>query len=506
MQTDYHIEDLVFQNENLVVYRVRHRDGTPLAIVRLRYDDEILALLKDDRFANALREIQSLSHTSLRPVLDGGLDPVDSFPWIAVRWWEGTLLIDRIKQGPLLSQEELDRIQNHGTNLIESLGPVASTVSFTPSSVVTCGNDPAKLIDTFSVDYHAWFLAFSRDVHPATLSASYQKLSDLLAFLRQYTEHTPATLVTSDLAPRSTLTHAPSTLTQQPSTPGNPSSSVALPSSTKSTFPLKILLLITALLAAVGFFSWKVLNQQKDPIANSTTKTKETPIIKVEDTPVEKTPKTVAQKPPELSPTPRPVKDTDFLPADPTSPYLLDSKIGKWITFHTEINEIDESGRLVIPDSAIRATLPPGSSSLAQNALNNEVTLRGFLASHTLLKIVNPDDLDFTYLLKEFYTVHDEKQIRDHFLEQGQIISVQATISDLTKSSSGKTLYLQFREEAPEFAAAIEMKKAGPNLSETYLKSLVGKTIQVKGRSKSDTRGNRLSIIVTKKSQITIVE
>ncbi|MFT6382296.1 MAG: hypothetical protein ACJAXZ_003795, partial [Akkermansiaceae bacterium] len=92
------------------------------------------------------------------------------------------------------------------------------------------------------------------------------------------------------------------------------------------------------------------------------------------------------------------------------------------------------------------------------------------------------------------------------FLEQGQIIPVQAIISELTKSGSGKTLYLQFRNEAPEFAAAIEMKKAGPGLTEAYLESLVGKTIQVKGRPKTDTRGNRLSIIVTTKSQITIVE
>ncbi|MFT6180743.1 MAG: hypothetical protein ACJAQT_004966 [Akkermansiaceae bacterium] len=495
MQTDYHIEDLVFQNETLVVYRVRDRDGTPLAIVRLRYDNDTLELLKGDRFVNALKELQSLSHNCLRPVLDGGLDPVDSFPWLAVRWWEGTLLSDRIKLGPLLSQEELDRIQNHGSNLIESLGPVGSTVSFAPSSVVTCGNDPAKLIDTFSVDYHAWFLAFSQDVHPATLSPSYQKLTDLLVFLRQYTEHT---LVTSDLAPCSTLT-------QQPSTPGNASSTIALPSST-STFPLKILFIITALLAAVGFFSWQVLNQRKDPLANSATETKETLVIKVKDTHVEDTPKTIAQNPPELSPTPRPPDDGGFLSADPTSPYLLDNRIGKWVIFHSEINEIDDDGHLIIPHSAIRVTLPPGSTTLAQNALNNEVTLRGFLASPTVLKIVNPDDLEFTYLLKKFYTVQDEKQVRGNFLEQGQIIPVQAIISELTKSGSGKTLYLQFRNEAPEFAAAIELKKAGPGLTEAYLESLVGKTIQVKGRPKTDTRGNRLSIIVTTKSQITIVE
>ena len=70
MQPDYHIEDLVHQTGNLVVYRVTTRDQIPLALVRLRYDDETLTKLKDGVFERALAQLMQLNHDCLRSVVN----------------------------------------------------------------------------------------------------------------------------------------------------------------------------------------------------------------------------------------------------------------------------------------------------------------------------------------------------------------------------------------------------------------------------------------------------
>jgi len=483
MQTDYYIEDLVHQTADLVVYRVLTRDQIPLALIRLKYEPEVRDKLQGKVFQNALAQLQTLSHSCLRPVLDGGLDPVDGYPWIAARWWDGVLIPNRVRDSDLTA-EEFNRIQLNGEALIAALGPLAGTVSFTPASVVTCGHGE-HTIDTFSIDYHSWFEAFARGVHPAAEADPYQRFNTLLIYLRRQTEHTSAPLATR----------------ANPPEPAAPIPELA--SSTASVFPLKIVFVLLTLLAAIGFFSWKFINKQPTNVAKQTTEF----ILPSEETIIVKPTPLAPPKPlPEIPPSTRPTNREAYAPVDPTSPYSLDGKVGTWITFHTKLSDIDEKGHLLVADSSIAVTLPPPPGTLAQTALRNEVTLWGFLSSPSLLRIVNPDDIKITYLLQIFYTIHDEKQIRDTLLEHGQIIPVQAVVTELTQSSSGKTLYLQFKEATPEFAAAIEIKNADPSLSKPYLESLVGKTIQVKGRPSKRANGSRLSIIVTKKSQIKVIE
>ncbi|MDG1151724.1 MAG: hypothetical protein P8Q54_14475, partial [Akkermansiaceae bacterium] len=162
MQPDYHIEDLVHQTGNLVVYRVTTRDQIPLALVRLRYDDETLTKLRDGVFESALAQLMQLNHDCLRSVVNGGLDPVDGYPWVAARWWDGVALTDRVRHHDL-TEEELLRIQAYSKSLIDALGPIAGTVAFTPASIVTCG-EGEQTIDTFSIDYHSWFAAFAHGI------------------------------------------------------------------------------------------------------------------------------------------------------------------------------------------------------------------------------------------------------------------------------------------------------------------------------------------------------
>ncbi len=490
MQPDYHIEDLVHQTGNLVVYRVTTRDQIPLALVRLRYDDETLTKLRDGVFESALAQLMQLNHDCLRSVVNGGLDPVDGYPWVAARWWDGVALTDRVRHHDL-TEEELLRIQAYSKSLIDALGPIAGTVAFTPASIVTCG-EGEQTIDTFSIDYHSWFAAFAHGIHPADLVDIHAKYNALTTYLRRQAGLTSTPLLSSLEAP-----------------PSQVGQSVALPSAAKPT-SLKVLPILILMLGAIGYFGWKLAyrkpaTEEKPITLESTPKTNTPGSEKPPAQPVAPV-KLVKEEVPEFKITTRPKNSAGFARIDPTSPYSLDNKIGKWITFETTPKKVDEKGHLIIPDSEIRAVAPAASGKLVKSALRNKVTLRGFLASPTVLRIVNPDDLIVTYLLQDYYTIDDEPQIRKQFTEAGQVIPVRAVVQEVTKSQSGKTLYLQFKPAPPEFTGQVEKSKAEADLNEAYLKSLIGKMIEVKGRARKSTNGSRLSIVLTKQSQIKVIE
>ena len=486
MQPDYHIEDLVHQTGNLVVYRVTTRDQVPLALVRLRYDEEILTKLRGGVFEGALAQLMQLNHNCLRSVVNGGLDPIDGYPWVAARWWDGVVLTDRVRDRDL-TEEELLRIQNFSKSLINALGPIAGTVAFTPRSIVTCG-EGEQIIDTFSIDYHSWFAAFAHGIHPADLVDIQAKYKALTTYLRRQAGLTSNPLLTSPEA-----------------LPSQPEQSVALPSAAKSS-TLKILSVLILMLGAIGYLGWKLgdHNTSNEGKPNNLESTLETnpPAIEKHHTRSVSLKKEIR----ELQITARPKNSAKFARIDPTSPYSLDNKIGKWITFEATPKMIDEKGRLIIPDSQIRAVTPVASSKLIKSALRNKVTLRGFLASPTVMRIVNPDDIIVTYLLRDHYTIDDEAQIRKQFTEAGQIIPVRAVVQEVTKSQSGKTLYLQFKSAPPEFTGRIEKSKAEVGLNETYLKSLIGKMIEIKGRARKSSNSSRLSIVLTNRSQIRLIE
>ena len=470
MQTDYHIEALVHQTEDLVVYRVSTRDKTPLALVRLRYDDDILERLKGGVFENALAQLQQLSHSCLRSVIDGGLDPIDGFPWIAVRWWEGTLITDRVRDSDLTTTE-FARIEAHGEALIEALGPIAGTVSFTPRSVVTCGQGE-QIVDTFSIDYLFWFAAFADGVHPADRTNGRANFDHLLTYLNRHSTHTSTPLVT--------VAQAPPTPAHQPH---------QLASAATSGFPLKTVSILVLLLTSIGFLSWKILDR-KSPATT-------TQVAASED--VKK-----LIKEPEINRPLRPRLDVDFNRIDITNPENLKASVGQWVWIEGEITSRDEQGFLLVANSDLKAALPPASDTTAQNTLGNKVIIRGFLTSPTLLEIQDQTDVEISYLLKDVYTINDENQLRTDLV--GQFITIRATPLSLGESSSGKTLYLQFKKEENQFAISIEKSKADAALTGAHLKSLVGKTIQAKGRVKIDSKGGRLSISITKSSQLKIVD
>jgi len=357
MQPDYHIEDLVYQTGNLVVYRVTTRDQIPLALVRLRYDDETLTKLKDGVFESALAQLMQLNHDCLRSVVNGGLDPVDGYPWVAARWWDGVVLTDRVRNHDL-TEEELLRIQAYSKSLINSLGPIAGTVAFTPASIVTCG-EGEQTIDTFSIDYHSWFSAFAHGVHPADLVDIHAKYKALTTYLTRQAGLASTSSLTS-------LEALPSQLEQ----------SIALPSASKPS-PLKILLLVILILSAVGYFGWK-LGDREPPTEESPNTLESAPKINTTSIRNPLTHSIASIKPakkevPQLKITARPKNSAGFARIGPTSPYSLDNKIGQWVTFKATPKKTDEKGRLIIPDSAICAVAPSASDKLVKSALLNSL-------------------------------------------------------------------------------------------------------------------------------------
>ena len=475
MPSDYHIEDLVFQNGTHVVYRVRTPDGSPLALIRLRYDDQTPSLLQAGRFPNALKELQSLQHPNLRPVFAGGLDPVDSAPWLVTPWRDGQALSHRIAQGPVLTKNEIERIKTQGSALVEALGSFAGTVSFTPASVITSGASSANLTDSFSIDYHGWFSAFARDTHPSSLSASYQKLADLLSHLRPHREPAPAS-VFSNLGP--------STLPQGSIAPAAPSS-----------FPIKILILASILIIGIAGSFW-YLNQKNDPSPE------------VASLPTKPETKTPTEHPPSKK-ADRSERPFDFriptIQAD--NPSKITTHLQQWVSLSGKVSGADSTNHLLIENSTVKAKLaeqlPPTG---AKGLIDRPIVITGWLTNQNLLEVTDLSEVKVTYPKKDIFETFDELQLRGMHRET---ITLEAEVVRLSESKKGKTLYLDFHENQPSFRVQILRSKLNETFTHPFLESLVGQKARFTGKiSVRKSKGviSSTSILISDQSQIEIVK
>lgn len=183
MQSDYHLQDLVFQDSDRVVYRAHSKDGSAHAIVRLKLPPETLPILAEGCFDRALEELSALEHLCLRPVVDGGLDPVDGYPWVAVRWWPGPLLSQRIEAGPL-SGTGIDLLEENANSLIEYLGVRAGAISFDPAEIVHTESLQGKPVETFVINYWNWFNNRAESRSPGSEKSAPRALRKLVNSLR----------------------------------------------------------------------------------------------------------------------------------------------------------------------------------------------------------------------------------------------------------------------------------------------------------------------------------
>ncbi|MEJ6581822.1 MAG: hypothetical protein QNL33_04845 [Akkermansiaceae bacterium] len=513
MQADYQIEDIVFQTRELVVYRAFHKDGTPHAVVRFKFSDEILEnLQKQDRFQNALDELILLRHSSLRPVVDGGLDSIDGQAWLAALWWEGSLLSDSE-----ITQDLIDRLRVQAEDLISALGYRSGALCFTPSEIVTTTASDGQTVHTFAIDYHHWFRDWATGYPPGERNDPHQALDQLiksLTPLQPSPAAKPATILATPKTPAHPIANPERTPASVPSAP----LSLPIPKSS----PLKPLALIGALLLLISGGIWFI---NKKPAVTTPSdapdaQTKPTPEKpkKPSTSPPKITPTTTASTPkpakPKPSPEPKPVPEITAAPRPEFAGEIYDveaskkseinENIGKWIVLNGEISEVSDD-TLSFKDSALQAKLPDDAPAITTGQI---VNITGLLKSATLLEIERPDDIIVNQPIKEIYTLDDEEQLRGM---SRAIVSVQATVTDFTKTKSGSSLYLVFHEEGPGFRAAVSAKKAEEGLDEEYLRSFVGKEIIVTGEvsvfeNASGGRGKRLVIRFSKKAEIKLVK
>ena len=164
MQDDYQLDDLTSQNADWVIYRVLGKDGSPFMLTRLRYDPgDVSALMKDGVFHLALEELKNLRHEVVRPVVDGGLDEVDHYPWVVSQWFDGK---------PLSSCKiSLTDIKNIGAQLeavVEDLGRKADVLNFEADEILTIRTPDDFLHVLFTIDYHCWFRDLARGLPPGS--------------------------------------------------------------------------------------------------------------------------------------------------------------------------------------------------------------------------------------------------------------------------------------------------------------------------------------------------
>jgi hypothetical protein len=108
----FHIDDLVAQDTQGVVYRAQDREtGQWVALRRWFPFGAIgggLNAGEQADYAASITQLMEITHPALRAVVAGGCDPVDGIPFIATEWIEGACLQEILERGPLSSLEAAD--------------------------------------------------------------------------------------------------------------------------------------------------------------------------------------------------------------------------------------------------------------------------------------------------------------------------------------------------------------------------------------------------------------
>jgi len=200
MQQNYQKEELTLQTSTTVIYRTRTKNGIPHTLTQLKLSPEQAASLADGGFGQAYAKLLNLQHGCLRSVTEAGLDPAESTPWIATRWWEGKLLSDQIEKRSLTGAD-IARIQHHGESLIQAMEEVSGALSFDPERIVTTRSLEGEKVTTFEFDYMCWFVDSANGITPGTQQNAYANLGKLVDRLEDELAQSETSATTSILLP-----------------------------------------------------------------------------------------------------------------------------------------------------------------------------------------------------------------------------------------------------------------------------------------------------------------
>lgn len=162
MKKVYEIEGLAKQPADSERHYREAKDGTALAVTRVRLDFTDLQRTKlGGAFDPALAHLMAIEHPYVRRVLAGGQDELDRLPWVASAWVDG----ERLRETSL-SSEDIEGLQRQLEDLQGKLGKLAGCLSYEPESISTARTDDGQLHYLFQVDYERWFESFARGKVP----------------------------------------------------------------------------------------------------------------------------------------------------------------------------------------------------------------------------------------------------------------------------------------------------------------------------------------------------
>lgn len=521
MKNDYQIEDLVRQNEHLVAYRARAKDGSTHTLTRLNLAQGELKVLQDGAFDDAFMRLLSLNHGCFRSLVDGGLDPSDGIPWLATRWWDGDFLSDQITSEDFTA-EDIARVKFHCESVIQTFGKVAGALSFDPETIVTTPSLQGDPVTTFGIDYYTWFRDWAHGRPPGSGVDPQEKLQKLIAKLEF---HLPPE--------KKSAAHQPIDLRSPGATEASDSPQILASAQGDSKGGLKVIAAILILgLTSAGLFFWS--QQKEEPI---TLTTPPPTGLLVTEGPVSLTPpprpSPLTPVPPQAQPpvipdrqpivvTPsvkiadaprvieapqekgRPEFRGEVLTIGAANTATLAASAGDWVVIEGRIASADRSGSFTFHESDLKARLAKGETT---HLVDRDISALGKLVSPNELQIEALYDIDVIFVSKDVYTLADEESLRDL---SGTEVTLEARVDHFTQTSTGSSLYFVFHENGPGFRAANSPARTRSGIDEAWMRSFVGKTIRVRGKVSTfeqakGGRGKRLVIRFERKSDIEIV-
>ena len=184
----------------------------------------------------------------------------------------------------------------------------------------------------------------------------------------------------------------------------------------------------------------------------------------------------------------------------------MKKNVGKWVALTGRVVRISRNGGWVFEEETeageiIIGKLGDGDMS---DTVGFQVTAIGQLLSESEIAVESKDDIEIdeeggSFEFKEFYTIEDRKKIYE---QEGERITLQATVLSVEKSGSGSTFYLVFTEERPYLAAAVGSDDEKYGVTYKYLESLVGKKVRVTGNASAERGGKRFILRISSKDDI----
>ncbi len=477
----FELEDIVAQDKNGIVYAARDSELNRKVSIRrfLPFGQNGGGLDKEERdaFGIAAERLSELEHESLRSIIAGGVDPIDSIPYVVTEWVDGvsleTILADE-KMDPALVIDVLRIALEVSLALSHILGEEAVWVETEISSIVVGSQDSGRGF-TFWISPFKWLGSEFESRKLSSIVTLGEELTGwnnklvsdqaghgLGGWLKWVRKNPDASLQTA------LETLATSTGKEPPPPEAafirRPVKPVLTPKHSSSKAPILIICAISILVLAAG---WLYMRKNAEPpqIAG------ETPGVVVE------TETDIPEAPPAPEQTAAPEPET-AAPA-PTSPPALKAE-------ESELSKINARAQEIAEEAAERSRLE--AENLANAAVRAEEQRVDFEVNGGIL---SPDQHE---LVRTF--------------EKGDPLKITGIVRGVRTSNSKKTVYLNFSEpdDSALTNAVIQRWDFKGDSDLGIFEELVGRKVTITGTLFFDSQTKPHYVKVTSTDHISVDE